>query len=253
MDVDNTHRFSGKAEVYARFRPGYPVAILQHLQVHRGFSPRSVVADVGAGTGKLTEIFLRNGNAVFAVEPNGDMREEAERTFSSDPRVHSVDGTAEATRLATASVDLIAAGQAFHWFDPDRSKVEFRRILRPGGWVVLAWNERLVEGKFLADYEALLHRYGPDYARIDHRQMDAAVMDDFFGAGNWRQASFPNQQRFDLTGLLGRLHSSSYAPPAGSEAYSRINEEISRLFAECQQDGLVAFRYETKVYYGRLS
>ena len=252
MDFDSTRRFSSRVEDYIRYRPSYPEGIVSLLERECGLTAEARVADIGSGTGLFATLFLRFGCEVFGIEPNADMRLAGERLLAGDPRFHSSDGRAEATGLPAGSVDFVTAGQAFHWFDLPAAQAEFRRILKPPGWVVLAWNERLVEGRFLEEYEALLLRYAPDYARIDHRRMDAGVMDDFFGAGNWRLAGFPNEQLFDLDGLLGRLHSSSYAPAAGSDAYSRINQDTERLFAECQQDGVVAFRYETKVYYGRL-
>lgn len=252
MDLDSTRRFSSRVEDYIRYRPSYPEGIISLLEREWGLKAGARVADIGSGTGLFAAMFLRFGCEVFGVEPNADMRLAGERLLAAEPRFHSIDGRAEATGLADGSVDFVTAGQAFHWFDLPAARAEFRRILRPAGWVVLVWNERLVEGRFLEEYEAMLHRYAPDYERVDHRRMDDGVMDDFFGAGKWRLHSFSNEQRFDLAGLLGRLHSSSYAPVAGSEEYLQINLEITRLFAECEQDGRVAFRYETKVYYGQL-
>jgi len=251
-DLDSTRRFSSRVEDYIRYRPSYPEGIIPLLERECGLRPAARIADIGSGTGFFAALFLRFGCEVMGIEPNADMRLAGERLLAAEPRFHSVDGRAEATGLAAASVDFVTAGQAFHWFDLPAARAEFLRILRPSGWVVLAWNERLVEGRFLEEYEALLNRYAPDYSRIDHRRMDAGVIDDFFGAGNWQLTGFPNEQRFDLAGLLGRLHSSSYAPAAGSDAYGRINEDIERLFGECQGDGVVAFRYEAKVYYGQL-
>lgn len=253
MDLDSTRRFSSRVEDYIRHRPSYPEDIISLLERECGLEAGARLADIGSGTGLLAALFLRRGCEVFGVEPNAEMRMAGERLLAAEPRFHSIDGRAEATGLPDGSVDFVTAGQAFHWFNGPAARAEFVRILRRSGWVVLVWNERLVEGRFLEEYEALLDRYAPDYRRIDHRRMDAGVMDDFFGVGKWRLRSFPNEQRFDLAGLLGRLHSSSYAPAAGSDQYQRINEEIARLFAECQQDGKVAFRYETKVYYGQLT
>jgi SAM-dependent methyltransferase len=252
MDLDSTRRFSSRVEDYIRYRPSYPEGIIPLLERECGLRPGASIADIGSGTGFFATLFLRFGCEVIGIEPNADMRIAGERLLAAEPRFHSIDGRAEATGLPAASVDFVTAGQAFHWFDLPAARAEFHRILKPRGWVVLAWNERLVEGRFLEEYEALLNRYAPDYSQIDHRRMDAGVMDDFFGAGQWRLSSFPNEQLFDLAGLLGRLHSSSYAPAAGSEAYSKINDDIERLFTECEQDGRVAFRYETKVYRGQL-
>jgi hypothetical protein len=119
--------------------------------------------------------------------------------------------------------------------------------------VVLVWNERLVEGRFLEEYEALLNRYSTDYSQVDHRRMDAGVMDEFFGVGQWKMAILPNEQQFDLDGVMGRLNSSSYAPAPGSDAHASIAEALAKLFAECQCRGSVAFRYETKVYMGQVA
>ena len=250
MENDPAKLFSSRVAHYVRYRPSYPPELMTWLAAECGLTPQSLVADIGSGTGFFATLFLRFGCQVVGVEPNREMREAGERILAGAPRFRSVEGRAEATGLADHSIDLAAAGQAFHWFDREAAKREFRRILRPPGRVALAWNERLVEGPFLVAYEAVLDRYSPDYRQVDHRRMDSGVMDDFFGAGRWKEADFPNEQRFDLEGLLGRMHSSSYAPAPGSEAYQRVNEALARLFADHQQEGVVAFRYVTRVYAG---
>ncbi len=250
METDPTRRFSSRVEAYIRYRPSYPDAMLPLLVRECGLAPATRVADVGSGTGMLANRFLRFGCEVWGVEPNLEMRDAGEHLLADFPRFHSVDGRAEATGLPDHSVDLVAAGQSFHWFEPERARTEFRRIAAPPGWVVLIWNERLVTGSFLERYEELLHRYSPEYEQVDHRRIGAAAMDRLLGEGAWRAASFPNEQQFDLEGLLGRLHSSSYAPEPDSPQYDSINEDMARLFAETERDGLVWFRYETKVYYG---
>ncbi len=250
MDTDPTRRFSSRVQDYIKYRPSYPEGVLALLIRECGLRPESQVADIGSGTGISAGLFLRMGCEVWGVEPNRDMREAAERLLADFPRFHSVDGRAEATGLADHSIDLVVAGQSFHWFDQDRARTEFQRILQPPGWVALIWNERLVSGQFLEQYEALLGRYSSDYAKVDHRAVGAPAMDRLMGEGRWRVAGFPNEQRFDLEGLLGRLHSSSYAPEPGSPHYEPMNQEIAQLFDKCQEDGTVAFLYETKMYYG---
>jgi SAM-dependent methyltransferase len=252
MENDPAKRFSSRVADYVRYRPSYPPEVVEWLVAECGLTPQSVVADIGSGTGFFAALFLRFGCKVFGVEPNREMRQAGEGILAHEPRFKSVEGRAEATGLADRSVDFVTAGQAFHWFDRAAAKMEFQRILRPPGWVVLAWNERLVEGPFLEAYEAVLIRYSPDYQRVDHRQVDGAAMDSFFGPGHWKQAAFPNEQHFNLEGVLGRLHSSSYAPPPGSEAYRSTNAEVARAFAESQQEGQVTFRYLTRVYAGTL-
>jgi SAM-dependent methyltransferase len=252
MDHDPARRFSSRVADYVRHRPSYPPELIPWLARECGLTPRSAVADIGSGTGFFAALFLRFGCQVFGVEPNAEMRQAGEALLAEEPRFQSCEGRAEATGLLDGSVDFVTAGQAFHWFERDAARLEFRRILRPSGWVVLAWDERLVKGRFLQGYEAVLERHAADYKQVDHRRMDAAVMDAFFGAGRWKQAAFPNAQQFDLEGLLGRMHSSSYAPPPGTEAYDRVNHELTCVFAEHQQEGRVAFDYLTKVYAGTL-
>jgi len=253
MESDATRRFSSRVEDYIRYRPSYPAGLIHVLERECGLTPSSKIADIGSGTGFLGTHFLQLGCEVFGVEPNAEMRAAGERLLAGELRFHSIDGRAESTPLPAASVDFVAAGQSFHWFDRPAARREFERILRTGGWCVLVWNERLVEGPFLEEYEALLQRYAPDYAQVDHRRMDSQVMDEFFGAGQWKLASLPNEQLFNLDGLLGRLHSSSYAPRAGSPEYEAINRDITALYARCALGGVVPFRYETKIYYGQLS
>jgi SAM-dependent methyltransferase len=252
MEPDPTERFSSRVEDYIRYRPSYPEQILDWLGRECGLGPQARIADIGSGTGMLSGLLLRFGCQVAGVEPNADMRAAAERLLAGERGFQSVDGRAEATTLAARSVDFVTAGQAYHWFDPEASRAEFRRILKPRGWVVLVWNERLVTEGFLTGYEAMLHRVSQDYGRVDHRRIDAAEITRFFRHGAWRAASFPNQQDFDWTGLRGRLLSSSYAPLPGSPRYRPMMEELAALFATYQRAGRIRLLYETKVYAGRI-
>jgi len=251
--IDSTQRFSSRVENYIKYRPGYPAGVLDLLKGRCGLTSTSMVADIGSGTGILTELFLRNGNRVFAVEPNREMREAAERLLRRYPNLTSVSGTAETTTLPDRSVDFITASQAFHWFDCERSRREFIRILKPGGWGVLIWNERRMVSLFAKAYEHLLRTYGTDYEEVNHKHTDARVIGPFFGANGYEQAGFPNRQIFDWEGLKGRLLSSSYAPEPGHPRHVPMLEALNTLFSRYQTDGKVVFEYDTLVYYGQLS
>lgn len=250
---DPTKRFSSRVGNYARYRPGYPKEILELLKTECGLTRESVVADIGSGTGKLTELFLANGNAVFGVEPNREMREAGERLLAGSSKFTSVAATAEETTLHDASVDFIAAGQAFHWFDRKRCRVEFARILKRGGWVVLVWNDRKTEATpFLEEYEKLLKDYATDYSKVDHKNIDDEVVREFFGYAPGKK-TFPSSQEFDYDGLEGRLLSSSYAPEQGQAKHTEMIRDLEKLFEMRQEDGRVQFVYDTVVYYGRLN
>lgn len=240
-------------ENYARYRPGYPAQIVDLLCEDCGLTQDSVIADVGSGTGKLAEIFLKIGCRVFGVEPNKEMREAGERAPKDFPRFTSVDGTAEATTLPGQSADFITIGQAFHWFNHEQCRLEFSRILKPAGWIVIVWNDRRSDATpFLAAYEKLLQEFSTDYERVNHRRVDDAEMIRAFFKDEPRFKTFPNAQQFDFGGLKGRLLSSSYAPEAGEPRHDEMLAALENIFEAQQRSGRVAFEYETHVYYGRL-
>jgi SAM-dependent methyltransferase len=249
--LNPTTRFSNRVENYVRYRPGYPDEIVTLLQHECGLTKDSVIADIGSGTGKLAELFLKSGCHVFGVEPNKEMREAGERM--DYPNFTSVDASAETTTLSSHGIDFVTAGQAFHWFDLDRCRAEFVRILKPGGWVVIIWNDRRDDTTpFLVAYENLLGKFGTDYAQAHHRRADKPeVIRAFYGIEP-RFKNLHNVQHFDFEGLKGRLLSSSYAPVEGQPKHEEMLSELRRLFDAHQRDGMVAFEYDTHVYYGRL-
>jgi len=250
---DATQRFSNRVQNYLRYRPRYPAEILEVLKAECGLRATSVIADLGSGTGFLAELFLSNDNEVFGIEPNREMREAGEQLLRLYPKFTSVAATAEATTLPETSVDFITAGQAFHWFNRERCCTEFRRILRPGGWVVLVWNDRRTDSTpFLAEYEQLLRNYGTDYTKVDHKQIDTGVLHEFFRKDPIKKA-FPTFQQFDLPALKGRLLSSSYVPDAGQPRHDEMLEVLQILFHTHQTGGKVVFEYDTLLYYSRLS
>ncbi len=211
------------------------------------------VADVASGTGLFTRLLLENGNSVFAVEPNAEMREMGASLLAHYAKLVSVAGTAEETTLASASVDFVTAAQAAHWFDLRRTRAEFVRILKPGGWCVLIWNERLTESTtFLREYEQLLLTYGTDYKEVRHERT-TAIIHEFFAPAPCHERVFSMRQQFDYEGTAGRLLSSSYAPLEGHPNYAPMMRELERIFRAHARNGMVEFEYKTRVYYGQLS
>ena len=252
--TDATQRFSSRVENYIKYRPGYPNEVVETLRNECGLTSDSIVADVGSGTGILTEMFLRNGNAVYGIEPNREMREAAERLLKDYPRFRSVAARAEETTLDDAGVDFVTAGQAFHWFDREKTRREFARILKSQGWIALIWNERVtITTPFLVAYEQLLKDYSIDYEQVDHRRIDDDVIRDFFGSGQFRLKQFKNVQVFDYEGVKGRLLSSSYAPENGHPNYEPMLAELEKIFQAYQDEGRVVFEYITQMYYGQLN
>jgi SAM-dependent methyltransferase len=211
------------------------------------------VADVGSGTGISADLLLKLGALVYAVEPNAEMRQSAEAQLGGLANFRSVDGRAEATGLLSESVDAIVAGQAFHWFDRAAARREFIRILKPDGWLVLMWNDRLSEGTpFLEGYERLMTEYMPEYVQMNHRNVSAADLSPFFQGDEMKICRFANSQAFDFEGLTGRVLSSSYAPEPGDPHHEPMMAALRKLFQETETDGRVHFLYETQVFYGHL-
>lgn len=251
--TDPLARFSSRVDNYIKHRPSYPAELLDFLKSDCGLTAGSIIADVGSGTGILSELFLRNGNTVFGVEPNLAMRQAAERLLKAFPNFISRDAAAEATSLQSASVDFITAGQAFHWFDRSRAKAEFARILKPGGWVVLVWNERRLDSTaFLREYENLLLRYGTDYEKVRHERVGDEI-GQFFAPNAFRLQSFENVQHFDFEALQGRTRSASYTPEPGNPNFEPMLQELEALFNKHQDGGKVSFEYDTRVYCGHLA
>jgi len=250
---DSAERFSNRVADYVRYRPGYPDALFEWLHEAQGVPRDAVVADIGAGTGIATRAWLRCGHPVVAVEPNAAMREALAGALAGEAGLRVGDGSAEATGLAPASVDLVASAQAFHWFEPGATRREWARILRPGGLACVFWNSRVASASpFLHDYEALLHAYGEDYARVAERHPDDAAMQAWFGPGFRAMARFAHAQPLDFQALYGRLRSSSSTPPPGNPRHAPMRDALRRVFDKHAEQGMIRFDYLTRVFVGTL-
>lgn len=256
---DNTKRFSDRVENYVKFRPSYPSESIAYIAETGGLSQESCVADVGSGTGIFTRLLLDKAGTVYAVEPNESMRKEAERELATDRAKAlpsrafvSVNGSAECTTLPDASVDAITVAQAFHWFDPENTKKEFRRILKKNGAVFLVWNRRISDTPFLAEYEKLLSNEIPEYGEVRHDRIDSHIIAAFLDR-DYRLARFRNAQRFDWDGLIGRFCSSSYSPNPGTPQFARIERILRDAFDRHAKGGCIFFNYETEVHTGKFA
>lgn len=253
MALNPAERFTTRVADYVRYRPDYPAALVDWLHRQVQVPAQAQVADIGAGTGISSKLFLDGGHPVSAVEPNAAMRAAAVQWLGGDARFAAVAGSAEATTLADASVDLIVAAQAFHWFDQQAIKDEWRRILRPHGLVVVFWNSRRLSGTpILEGYEQLLLDYGLDYSSVSERYNDDASMAAWFEGGLRGMARFDHSQLLDFDALRGRLLSSSYAPQAGHRRHAPMLEALRALFDASAADGRVRFDYDTRVFAGTL-
>jgi SAM-dependent methyltransferase len=250
LKFDPKERFSNRVENYARFRPTYPIEVVEVLRNECGLRQDSIVADIAYGTGIFTRLILENGNRVFGVEPNAEMRQAGEAYLAKYPNFNSVAGSAENTGLADHSIDLVTAAQAAHWFNREKALQEFQRILKPGSYLALLWNDRRLDATpFDRDYEQMLVDYGTDYA--DVKRLDDET-GKFFGSFKCQLRVLPNFQDLDYAAFEGRLLSSSYAPQAGHPSHAPMLKELRRIFDASQSGGKVRMEYDTKLYYGPL-
>jgi len=251
--IDARTRFSDRVANYIRYRPSYPPELVTTILDELDNRGKPLVADLGSGTGIFTQLLLERGLKVYAIEPNTNMRLAAEEALADYGKLVSLAGDAENTGLDYASVDLITAAQAFHWFNNEPTRAEFARILKADGRLALVWNQRRLSQPFQQAYDALLRELAPDYGKVNHMNLSTDDIAGFFAAGTMQQRCFDNRQQLDFDSLRGRLESSSYCPEAGSKPYHRLLEALRRLFDEHAEDGLLAFDYDTQLYHGSIA
>jgi SAM-dependent methyltransferase len=250
-----TERFSKRAEDYRRHRPSYPQDVVDLICKTANLKAGSSVADIGSGTGILSNLLLHAGLEVWAVEPNEAMRRAAEEELGALPRFHSVAATAESTHLPNASFAAITVAQAFHWFEPAAARREFQRLLRPGGWAFIIRNDRLADASsFARDYEDLLISLGESYRMVTHRDREGSAISRraFFQEGETHEAYFDNPQTLDWPKLRGRFLSSSYVPAVGEPRHEASLAELEEIFHRHARKGCVILPQRTEVHFGKL-
>lgn len=250
--MKNTERFSNRVENYVRYRPHYPKEIIPCLKSKIGLTDQKIVADIGSGTGISSEIFLENGNTVYAVEPNKEMREAAEKIHNKDMNFISINATAENTSLKNNSIDLIVVAQAFHWFDKVQAKREFQRLAASDCHLILIWNDWKLESHFQQAYEQMLKEFAPEYEKVNFRNVDESTIRTFFAPHTYSVQSFSNSQYFNFDSLKGRLLSSSYAPLEGENGYKPMMNRLKKIFEEFSVNSQVEFEYNCNLYFGKI-
>lgn len=250
--MDNTHNFSGLANNYTIGRPTYSIAFIESLYSKYGFSEKSVIADIGSGTGKFAKQLLDRGSYVYCIEPNEDMRRIAIEELRKYKSFHAVDGTATETKLDEKSVDYITTAQAFHWFDIDPFKKECRRVLRDNGMVFLIWNMRDMSSKINQASFEIYSNYCPNFKGFGGGiQKDDIRIKQFF-EDKYEYVEFNNPLFYDKSKFISRSLSGSYSLKKGDENYCEYLDALSRLFEKYSKDNVLTMANKTVAYISRV-
>jgi len=249
----NDDRFLGRTRDYSDYRPEYPKELFHYLVDELGLKASDAVADIGSGTGKFTRHLVEIVNVVYGVEPNDEMRMEAEKRLGTHSHFKSVAGKAEATGLPPRSIDVVTVAQAFHWFDSDTAKTEFQRILKPKGTVILIWYDRTVSTPFEKAYEVLVTNFGMDYGKVNlHGYLRSRSPESFFAPTLARTFELAVTHWLDLHGMLGRLRSSSFLRTDHGGLDQKLETAANSLFRRYAKKGVVQYGYNLFVYSGEL-
>jgi ubiquinone/menaquinone biosynthesis C-methylase UbiE len=251
--LPHSERFSGRVQAYAAHRPRFPQGILRFLRQQDALRKHAVVADIGAGTGMLAELFLDAGHRVLAVEPNDEMLTACRELAASCTVLEVVKGSAEATTLPDASVDLITVGRAMHWFDWPQAHREFARILRPAGWVLIATNGHREGGAPVSDLLAsMFRRWRSDLAGRQRQPDFNERLQGFLDTSTWQRERLEDAIALNFESLLGYAESLSAMPRSGEAGYEEMVAEIREVFEHFQQGGVLLMPCSCELFLGRL-
>lgn len=247
----HTHKFDHKGSIYSKARPDYPEALFWYLMAERIIDPQKVVADIGSGTGIFTNQVAPFVKTVYAVEPNADMRHQAEKSFSAK-NIISINATAESTSLSESSVDAVAVAQAFHWFDRSEFKKECKRILTPNGKVVLIWNDRDTTADIIQENFSVNKRFCPEFKGSSNGiDLSEKSFSDFF-EGEFEVTEFENTVLYKKDTFIERNLSSSYAPKEFDEQYKEYIDALESTFDKYCSDEIIRYPYITRCYIGNV-
>lgn len=253
MSDMNYDRFTSKADLYDKFRPKYSGEFIDYIYKYLGISDNTVVADIGAGTGILSEEFLKRGSSVICVEPNKKMLEQAKYKLQQFEKVSFINTTAENTSIINSSVNIVTVGQAFHWFDKKDFLKECRRILIENGFVVLAWNISDSNDPVNKEITNTNYMYCKKYNGYSSRDKeDNTEYLDFFTNNKMEINIFENNLLLDKEGFIGRCLSRSYAPNFADEEYQYYVDSMLKIFDTYSENKKIRIKNNTKCIIGKV-
>ncbi len=247
--MDPTNVFRLKAKIYERFRWRYNADAIRTVFETSEIGARSLVADIGAGTGILTEEFSGKVKIIYAIEPNDEMRAIAARKLAADPSCQVINAVAEATTLPDSCLDLIVVGQAIHWFEPESTKLEFYRILKPGSWLAILRNHGLDPkiGKALDEV------YPPECDTVSHMIGASRSPNFYFCADSYTKYDFPFLFMQDWETFFGGLLSASFAPTEADTSFAGFRRRARSVFEEFRKGEYIYAHAATELYIGQIN
>ena len=249
--MKSTDKFTDKAEVYAKYRPSYPLEYIEYLVSDAGLNEDCIIADIGSGTGILSRQLLERGFTVIGVEPNDDMRTVAEQTLKTYSRFISIEATAENTTINDNSLDIVTVAQAFHWFDLKQFRLECQRFLKQDGRVALVWNSRDASSDINKESADVCQKYCPNFIGFSGGMEETPIaFQQFFKDGKYDFKYFRNDLQFNLIGFLGRYLSASYSPKKTDKEYNPFITALSDLFEKYSNNGEIVIPNITRSYLG---
>jgi ubiquinone/menaquinone biosynthesis C-methylase UbiE len=252
-NTNSTKIFSKTTDFYDKARPSYPEELFNFLENKFKINSTHVIADIGSGTGIFTRLWLDRSYHVISVEPNNDMRKIVEESLNHYPYFKSIAASAEATNLETNSIDIITAATAFHWFNLELARSEFKRILKPGGLCILIWNIRDNTFPIMQDYESMMRLYVKDYNKVvaNHYLYYNEII-DLFNPNRIEISEFSNSQTLNLNAFKERILSTSYSPKLGEANYKKLLLAAENLFNKYQSSKVIKLHYKCICYVGNL-
>lgn len=240
----NEKKFTGKADLYDKFRPSYPMALIDFLwdKTHA-----DTAADIGAGTGIFTKCLCAKPWKIIAVEPNADM---SEKLCSNLPNIEIVNASAEDTGIPSGSIGIVTAAQAFHWFDKERFARECQRILTPMGRLAVIWNTR-TETDMQQERNQIFLRNVGQYDSVKGNPNGGGRFSPNGYFTEYERVSFLQSMEMNCEQYIGCEMSRSYAPKKGTPVYGGMVNDLTQLFQKYEQDGRVSVAYETECFLGR--
>jgi len=243
--MDSKELFTSKSKIYDAYRPKYSEQFIDSIIENYPLSHLAKIADIGAGTGILTQQLLRIGCEIFAIEPNKEMREIAENKFLNEKKCHVINGSAEKTTLNDNSMDLIIVAQAFHWFEIESFRKEFQRISKRNK-AILVWNTKKTSQPYLAELEEVNQKYCKEFKGFSGG-IEIDQISSFFD-NHYIRKEFENNLRMKKHNFVNGILTGSYTPDKEDKDYEAYVQKIEEIFEKYCINGELIIENDTIAY-----